>query len=235
MESRDQEYTHLTRMNIPIVKLPTTQPWGLRSVWFRDPDSNIVNFYANLTGSQPPEGTKALERKEKPMTDIELAIPYSYKIIELPSFDLLGFTKIVKSGGEQYNEVRSTDQWNILRQMAGSDKTIYGIASFDKECTKDHYRYTLAVKAALPVKENTDDGKALFPFHVKQSTWCAFTLDHFTKQYGDFWGHDPYAMIQKLGYDFNNRLNIHIDVYPEAYQTDDDAMEFWMPIKNKKP
>ena len=28
-----------------IVKALTTQKWGRKSVWFRDPDGNIVNFY----------------------------------------------------------------------------------------------------------------------------------------------------------------------------------------------
>ena len=44
----DQHHDRLEAMGIPIVKPPTTQPWGRRSVWFRDPDGNIVNFYANL-------------------------------------------------------------------------------------------------------------------------------------------------------------------------------------------
>jgi catechol 2,3-dioxygenase-like lactoylglutathione lyase family enzyme len=50
VEDVDREYERLTKMNIPIVKPPTTQPWGLRSVWFLDPDDNIVNFYANVAG-----------------------------------------------------------------------------------------------------------------------------------------------------------------------------------------
>jgi catechol 2,3-dioxygenase-like lactoylglutathione lyase family enzyme len=42
----DQEYERLKTLNVPVIKPPTTQPWGLRSVWFRDPDGNIINFYA---------------------------------------------------------------------------------------------------------------------------------------------------------------------------------------------
>jgi catechol 2,3-dioxygenase-like lactoylglutathione lyase family enzyme len=48
VEDVDREYERLAKMNIPIVKPPTTQPWGRRSVWFRDPDGNIVNFYAKV-------------------------------------------------------------------------------------------------------------------------------------------------------------------------------------------
>lgn len=46
VEDVDEEYARLLALNVPIVKPPTTQPWGLRSVWFRDPDGNLVNFFA---------------------------------------------------------------------------------------------------------------------------------------------------------------------------------------------
>ena len=46
VEDVDEEYARLLELNVSIVKPPTTQPWGLRSVWFRDPDGNIVNFFA---------------------------------------------------------------------------------------------------------------------------------------------------------------------------------------------
>ncbi len=46
----DGEYERLTALNVIIVKPPTTQPWGLRSVWFRDPDANLVNFYMRVAG-----------------------------------------------------------------------------------------------------------------------------------------------------------------------------------------
>ena len=46
VEDVDREHERLVELGVPIVKPPTTQPWGLRSVWFRDPDGNIVNFYA---------------------------------------------------------------------------------------------------------------------------------------------------------------------------------------------
>ena len=54
VEDVDQEFERLQAMNVEIVKPPTTQPWGRRSVWFRDPDRNIVNFYASV--EKPPPG-----------------------------------------------------------------------------------------------------------------------------------------------------------------------------------
>jgi uncharacterized glyoxalase superfamily protein PhnB len=54
VEDVDQEYARLLALGASIVKPPTTQPWGLRSVWFRDPDGNIVNFFAVVNR---PEGS----------------------------------------------------------------------------------------------------------------------------------------------------------------------------------
>lgn len=48
VEDVDMEYARLLEMDVPIVKPPTTQPWGLRSVWFRDPEGYIVNFFARV-------------------------------------------------------------------------------------------------------------------------------------------------------------------------------------------
>ncbi len=42
----DAEHVRLLALGVPIVKPPMTHPWGRRSVWFRDPDGNIVNFNA---------------------------------------------------------------------------------------------------------------------------------------------------------------------------------------------
>ena len=53
VEDVDSEHERLLKMGVPIVKPPTTYPWGRRAVWFRDPDGNIVNFYSQLS-SDPP-------------------------------------------------------------------------------------------------------------------------------------------------------------------------------------
>jgi catechol 2,3-dioxygenase-like lactoylglutathione lyase family enzyme len=45
----EKQYERLKAIDIIFVKPPTTQTWGRRSVWFRDPDGNIINFFANVT------------------------------------------------------------------------------------------------------------------------------------------------------------------------------------------
>jgi catechol 2,3-dioxygenase-like lactoylglutathione lyase family enzyme len=42
----DMEYARLQSIVKSWVKAPTTQPWGTRSIYFRDPDGNLIDFYA---------------------------------------------------------------------------------------------------------------------------------------------------------------------------------------------
>ena len=44
----DQEYLRLQPIIKTWVKPPTTQPWGTRSMYFRDPDNNLVNFFTRV-------------------------------------------------------------------------------------------------------------------------------------------------------------------------------------------
>ncbi|HLY43245.1 MAG TPA: VOC family protein [Terracidiphilus sp.] len=44
----DAEYKRLQDLVKIWVKAPTTQPWGTRSIYFRDPDSNLINFFTHL-------------------------------------------------------------------------------------------------------------------------------------------------------------------------------------------
>ena len=51
VENVDQEYERLKELNVSVIKTPTTQPWGIRSVWFQDRDGNKINFFAHVAGS----------------------------------------------------------------------------------------------------------------------------------------------------------------------------------------
>jgi catechol 2,3-dioxygenase-like lactoylglutathione lyase family enzyme len=44
----DQEYSRLQGIVKVWVKPPTTQPWGSRSIYFRDPDGNLVDFFTRV-------------------------------------------------------------------------------------------------------------------------------------------------------------------------------------------
>jgi predicted enzyme related to lactoylglutathione lyase len=46
----DEEYRRLAEgLGEALVQAPTTMPWGNRSLMFRDPDGNLVNFFMPVT------------------------------------------------------------------------------------------------------------------------------------------------------------------------------------------
>lgn len=49
VEDVDAEYERLRGFVTEFALEPTTTPWGNRSVLFRDPDGNLVNFFAPAT------------------------------------------------------------------------------------------------------------------------------------------------------------------------------------------
>ena len=58
VEDVDAERARLESLVLDFVMEPTNQPWGNRSMLFRDPDGNLINFYTPLShligsGSKP--------------------------------------------------------------------------------------------------------------------------------------------------------------------------------------
>jgi catechol 2,3-dioxygenase-like lactoylglutathione lyase family enzyme len=49
----DAEAARLRGLGVELVLEPTTQPWGNRSVLFRDPDGNLVNLFAPVLSPEP--------------------------------------------------------------------------------------------------------------------------------------------------------------------------------------
>ncbi len=45
----DEEYRKLADIIGDVVQKPTTMPWGNRSLLFRDPDGNLVNFFTPVS------------------------------------------------------------------------------------------------------------------------------------------------------------------------------------------
>lgn len=45
----DFEYERIKNLTDHIVQEPTTMPWGNRSLLFRDPDGNLINFFTPVS------------------------------------------------------------------------------------------------------------------------------------------------------------------------------------------
>jgi predicted enzyme related to lactoylglutathione lyase len=49
VDDADEEYKKLKEVVSDFVQEPTTMPWGNRSLLFRDPDGNLINFFAPVS------------------------------------------------------------------------------------------------------------------------------------------------------------------------------------------
>ncbi|WP_306298623.1 glyoxalase/bleomycin resistance/extradiol dioxygenase family protein [Sphingobacterium sp. JB170] len=49
VENVDDDYERIKNLTSDIVQKPTTMPWGNRSLLFRDPDGNLINFFTPTT------------------------------------------------------------------------------------------------------------------------------------------------------------------------------------------
>ena len=49
VENVDDDYERIKDLTCDIVQKPTTMPWGNRSLLFRDPDGNLINFFTPVT------------------------------------------------------------------------------------------------------------------------------------------------------------------------------------------
>ena len=46
----DAQHDRVDRLGVDWIMRPTTQPWGARSMMFRDPDGNVVNVFSREGG-----------------------------------------------------------------------------------------------------------------------------------------------------------------------------------------
>ncbi|MGB0057611.1 MAG: VOC family protein [Methyloceanibacter sp.] len=49
VDNVDHEYERLKKVCSEFVQEPTTMPWGNRSLLFRDPDGNLINFFTPVS------------------------------------------------------------------------------------------------------------------------------------------------------------------------------------------
>jgi len=58
----DRERVRLGRLAVECVLEPTDQPWGSRTLLFRDPDGNLISFTAPLPGARPLQPAKTMKK-----------------------------------------------------------------------------------------------------------------------------------------------------------------------------
>jgi len=78
VEDVDAERARIARFVCKFELEPTTQPWGNRSMLFRDPDGNLINFFSTkpVATNHPDE---AVSRGGEPRLDIDVALERTKK------------------------------------------------------------------------------------------------------------------------------------------------------------
>lgn len=49
VDNVDNDYERIKKLNSEVIQQPTTMPWGNRSLLFRDPDGNLINFFTPVS------------------------------------------------------------------------------------------------------------------------------------------------------------------------------------------
>jgi predicted enzyme related to lactoylglutathione lyase len=62
----DAEYERIRALGVEWVLRPATQPWGNRSMIFRDPEGNLINVFSRLGQTERPDQEQRPGRRERP-------------------------------------------------------------------------------------------------------------------------------------------------------------------------
>jgi len=173
---------------------------------------------------------------------------YKVKIWEREAFRVTGYTILVPPGRPGMNKPR--ELWDAiiadgrlekLRSASSVRPWVLGLGSWDPECEKKGFRYTICIEET----EHTDFTQlareySLFTKEIGASDWMCFEMSQ-GKYDERFWKDNPYKMMGPLGYRFHDKegdfsVGLHFDAYPPDFGHGGNAnpehslMEFWISV-----
>ncbi|MHB0879058.1 MAG: hypothetical protein ACYC5O_23725 [Anaerolineae bacterium] len=183
------------------------------------------------------------DREVQYIADSEALVGYPVKIWHRPPFAIVGYTLIVPPNADGrvpafYDEVAADGRRAALKAASPIEPWLLGLSSWDSECEKKGFRYTICVEET----ELTDFSALakqhqLFRMEFGESDWMCFEMIEPT-YFERFWKDNPYAMIKPLGYRFGTRglnLGVHFDAYPPGFDAaTNPAMEFWITVAKRQ-
>lgn len=172
----------------------------------------------------------------------EELVGYKAKVWHREPFAIVGYTLIVAPGADRavpdfYTEATNDGRMAALRACSSAPTWMLGLSTWDKECEKKGYRYTICIEET----QHTDftalaQRYPLFRLELGASDWLCFEMDE-SKYFERFWKDNPYAMMKPLGFRFGTHglnLGCHFDAYPPTYSETDLAMEFWITVEKRR-
>jgi hypothetical protein len=171
--------------------------------------------------------------------DSEATTGYRVKVFHKPAFKVTGFTRIIPPDEEAmvpqfWDELEADGRLAKLRACANRP-WLLGLGTWDRECEKRGYRYTVCIEATADANfTGLAQDYALFTKDIDETDWLSFEVIE-TRFENRFWQDDPYVMLKKLGYKFNNKgfnLGLHFDAYPPDFDMETNPlMEFWITVR----
>lgn len=137
-----------------------------------------------------------------------------------------------------WNELNADGRMEKLRTASHNRPWELRLGSWDAECEKKGFRYTVCIEAT----EGTDFSSLeleipLFTIEIGASDWMCFEMTQ-AKYDERFWKDNPYRMMKLLGYKFYARdasVGLHFDAYPPDFDMQTNPnMEFWMTVTKRQ-
>ncbi|MHB0858163.1 MAG: hypothetical protein ACYC5M_11415 [Anaerolineae bacterium] len=160
---------------------------------------------------------------------------YRVKVEPRQAFSIVGYTRIIPPGGKGDGLVRNLiadGRMAALRQAAPTAPWVLGLGSWDPECPKHGYRYTVCIEQTPDTDLSGLPAQDLFRMQIGASDWLRFEM--LDQDYERFWKDDPYKMMGPLGYRFHMgdfSVGLHFDAYPPAFDAaSNPAIEFWITV-----
>lgn len=165
---------------------------------------------------------------------------YKVKIVHRGPVKIAGFTRIIPPRGDElvgrfWDEVSADGRLDGLKSASSAPVWVLGLGSWDPECQKGGFRYTICIEETEGVDFSAlERAYPLYRAVIDETDWMQFEMTVEAHR-SRFWHDNPYKMMKPLGYAFNTggfNTGLHFDAYPPGFAgTPEARMEFWITVK----
>lgn len=149
-------------------------------------------------------------------------VGYETELFEKDDFLVIGYSALHQPDTpdfELWERLRDDGRLESLITASGH-KELFGCSSGDAKATagmtEGSYRHTVCIEVAKHINIGLLKPDQLFQMQIATSKWISYNMKkerfYNGKDY-PFWKDNPYGMVKRLGYQFNWKLALHMDVF----------------------
>ena len=134
------------------------------------------------------------------------------------AFDIVGFDAVCPPNDPWpfTQHVIRDGRWAELVTTSSAPTWVLGLGDWDEQCPPGGQRYTICIEQTPQVDLSALEAR--YKLHRKTigaTAWMCFEVGRgqsiWTKE------HEPYAMLRKLGWQWNANVGCHFDAYPPGH------------------